>query len=207
MSERCHGEHLTSPTRIHPRSSGHQPAKAGRLIGSYNSSSPTPEGAVYGGGEGAGGTEERSNEGIGEGDGRGGGGDVRSNAATKGKGGRGVGTWLSITGWSGSAGLPSSETPVDCICIPGHGRLEHPNAGRGGTPAKDGEEDGGSRNEAARAVTEGGEGDPARTGSASPPNTATLDEGICIPASGGQQPTDTGRETSRFISFLSTLQK
>ena len=32
---------------------------------------------MYGGGEGAGGTEERSNEGIGEGDGRGGGGDVQ----------------------------------------------------------------------------------------------------------------------------------
>ena len=49
VSERCHGEHLTSPTRIRPRSSGHQPAKAGRLLESYNSSSPTPEGAVYGG--------------------------------------------------------------------------------------------------------------------------------------------------------------
>lgn len=89
MSERCHGEHLTSPSKIHPRSTGYQPAKAGRLVRSYKSSSSAPAEAVYmyGGGEGAGGTEERSNVGIGEGDGHGGSGDVRSNAATKAEGG------------------------------------------------------------------------------------------------------------------------
>ena len=155
-------------------------------------SSSAPSRAVYGGGEGGCGTEERNKDGTGDGDGCEGGGDVRSRAEATGKG-TAPPQWMSSEGWARDTAPQGSGTLDDCMCIPGPGRFVYPYTDGDGTPTKGGEV---SCNEAARAATKGGgERGSAGLGNTDPPKPGTLDKGICIPALGGHWPTTTGKGT------------